>query len=163
MARRAGKRRSRSPRKRPLIALGWREWVALPELGVERIKVKVDTGARTSALHAYRIRTFRRDGEDWVRFQIHPIQRDARTTIEAEAPLVTRRRVRTSSGHERLRPVIRTTVVLGDKSWPIELNLVRRDMMGFRMLLGRSAVRRRFLVDPGSSFVISSTPGTKEH
>lgn len=163
MARRSGKRRSRSTRKRPLAPLGWREWVALPELGVERIKVKVDTGARTSALHAYRIRYFRRDGEDWVRFQIHPIQRDARTTIEAEAQLVTRRRVRSSSGHERLRPVIRTTIVLGDQGWPIELTLVRRDMMGFRMLLGRSAVRRRFLVDPGSSFVISSTRDPQEH
>ncbi|MGH9380745.1 MAG: ATP-dependent zinc protease family protein, partial [Thermoanaerobaculia bacterium] len=131
-------------------------------LGVERIKVKVDTGARTSALHAYRIRGFRRDGEDWVRFQIHPIQRDAHTTIEAEAPVLTRRRVRSSSGHERLRPVIRTSIELGGERWPIELSLVRRDMMGFRMLLGRGAVRRRFLVDVGGSFLASSTRQPKE-
>lgn len=139
--------------KPPLPAVGWREWLALPELGIERIKVKVDTGARTSALHAFDVESFERDGCTWVRFLVHPIQKDFDTTVETEAPLVDRRHVRSSSGKATLRPVIRTTVRLGTELWPIELTLVRRDVMGFRMLLGRQALRRRFVVDPGRSFL----------
>ena len=145
--------------RRPPAVIGWREWAALPDLGVGHIKVKADTGARTSALHAYAIRRFRRDGADWVRFDLHPIQRDAGQVVTAEAPLAARRRVRSSSGHERLRPVIVTTLELAGRRWAIEVTLVRRDLMGFRMLLGRSALRRRFLVDAGGSFLVSSTPG----
>lgn len=136
--------------------LGWREWLALPDLGIDQIKVKVDTGARTSALHAHGVRRFSKSGRDWVRFRVHPLQRNARLTIEAEAELVDRRRVRSSTGQQQMRFVIRTTMVLSDTSWPIELTLVRRDLMGFRMLLGRQAIRRRFLVDPGRSFLVSS-------
>jgi len=142
-------------RQSPPRSLGWREWAALPELGIDRIKVKVDTGARTSTLHAYGIDFFRQGDEDWVRFQIHPIQRNVRVSVEARARLADRRRVRSSSGHERLRPVIQTPIVLGGERWPIELTLVRRDMMGFRMLLGRQAIRKRFVVDPARSFVLS--------
>lgn len=132
--------------------LGWREWAALPELGIGRIKVKVDTGARSSALHAFDVVREERAGETWVRFKIHPVQRDARETIEARARLVDEREVRSSTGRATLRPVIETRIVIGGEAWPIEITLVRRDLMGFRMLLGRQAVRRRFLVDPGRSF-----------
>lgn len=138
----------------PLPSIGWREWLALPELGIERIKVKVDTGARTSALHASGIEHFDKDGVPWVRFKVHPLQRDVRTTVCAEAPLLDEREVRSSSGKATRRPVIATRMVLGGVVWTAELTLVRRDVMGFRMLLGRQAVRRRFLVDPGRSYLL---------
>lgn len=141
----------RGPRALP--ALGWREWLGLPELAIERIKVKVDTGARTSALHAFDVETFEMRGEPWVRFRVHPLQKDAHTTVEAEAPLVDRREVRSSTGRATLRPVIRTAAELGGERWPIEVTLVRRDVMGFRMLLGRQAIRNRYLVDSGRSFL----------
>lgn len=141
--------------RRPKPPIGWREWAALPELGVGAVKAKVDTGARSSALHAFAVERFRRRGRDWVRFAVHPVQRSAVPEIRAEAPLLGERRVRNSGGVEELRPVIRTDVVVGDARWPIELTLTSRDEMGFRMLLGRSAVRGRFLVDPGRSFLAS--------
>jgi hypothetical protein len=148
--------------KDPVPIIGWREWVALPELGVERIKVKVDTGAHSSALHAFNLEEFELDGESWVRFDLHPLQRDSQTTVAAEAPLVGRRWVKSSSGVPTLRPVIRTKIKLGRKAWRTEVTLVRRDVMGFRMLLGRRTVRRRFLVDCGRSFLVSEsqTSGT---
>ena len=138
---------------RPLPPVGWREWVALPGLGVPRIKAKIDTGARSSSLHAFRVESFRRGGCEWVRFVIHPLQRDAKRSIQAEAEVVERRKVTSSSGHATWRPVIRTEVELLGQRYEIELTLARRDEMGFRMLLGREALRRRFLVDPGSSFL----------
>ncbi len=142
-------------RRGVLPAVGWREWVGLPELGIGRIKVKVDTGARSSALHAFGIEEFQLDGEAWVRFRIHPIQRDARAEVLAQAPLVDERWVRSSSGKLTRRPVIRTLLALGQEVWSIEITLVRRDVMGFRMLLGRQALRHRFLVDPGRSYLVS--------
>lgn len=135
-----------------LSHIGWREWVALPDLEIDRIKVKVDTGARSSALHASQVETFRRGRRDWVRFQVHPLQRDSRHTVEAEAPLLEWRRVKDSGGSVTKRPVILTPIRLLDEVWEIELTLVARDEMGFRMLLGRQAVRDRFVVDPGRSY-----------
>jgi hypothetical protein len=137
----------------PKIVIGWREWLRLPELGVHRIKAKVDTGARTSALHAENVRYVRRRGERWVRFTVHPFQRTHAGAVEAAAPLVEERRVRSSSGVQELRPVVETLVVIGEREWPIELTLTRRDVMGFRMLLGRQALRRFAVVDPGRSFL----------
>lgn len=142
-----------SRRKGRLPVIGWREWIAIPGLGVPRIKVKVDTGARTSALHAFDLERFERDGRPMVRFEAHPLQRDTSVRIPVEAELVERRRVRSSSGDRTLRPVVRTEIELMDQRWEIELTLIRRDPMGFRMLLGRQAVRGRFLVDPGRSFL----------
>ncbi len=136
----------------PLPSIGWREWAALPELGVRCIKVKVDTGARSSALHAFALERFERDGQPWLRFQIHPRQRDDRTIVWATARWIDEREVRSSTGAATLRPVIETPIVIGGRSWPVEITLVRRDLMGFRMLLGRHAVRRNFLVDAGRSF-----------
>jgi len=126
--------------------------VALPELGVARIKAKVDTGARSSSLHAFDLENFRRDGEDWVRFGIHPVQRNSRVTIEAEAAVLEYRSVRSSSGKATRRPVILTQLELLGQSWKVELTLANRDEMGFRMLLGREAFRNRFMVDAGSSY-----------
>ncbi len=142
--------RAVSPDK--LVVLGWREWVALPELGISRIKAKIDTGARSSSLHAFDLRTLERRGRTFVRFKVHPLQRNARETVESEAEVLEFRRVRSSSGHATNRPVIVTELELLGRRWPIELTLANRDEMGFRMLLGREAVRGRGLVDPGRSF-----------
>jgi hypothetical protein len=139
-----------------LPIIGWREWLALPLLGVEAIKVKVDTGARSSALHAFEIECFQRQGKRLVRFQVHPFQRQTQPTIVAEAEVVDHRVVRSSGGHETERPVILTDVILNGERWLVELTLVGRDSMGFRMLLGRQAVRDRFLVDPARSFLAKS-------
>ncbi|MGF1569503.1 MAG: ATP-dependent zinc protease [Nodosilinea sp.] len=133
--------------------IGWREWVALPALGVYGIKAKIDTGARSSALHAFDVERFERNGEAMVRFQAHPIQRNDDYIVTAEAPLLDERLVRNSGGQEQLRPVIETTVQIGLQIWSLELTLTNRDEMGFRMLLGRQAVRRRYLVDPGRSYL----------
>lgn len=135
-----------------LKRIGWREWIHLPDLGISRIKAKIDTGARTSSLHAFDFEVFSRRGVDMVRFKVHPLQRNTRRTVEAEAPLVDLRRVRNSGGAEDERLVIHTTAELMGVSWPIEVTLARRDVMGFRMLLGRQAIRHRFVVDPGRSY-----------
>jgi hypothetical protein len=126
--------------------LGWREWLALDELGIAKIKAKVDTGARTSALHAFEIIEMSRDGVPWVRFGVHPEQHSTEREIWCEAPILDKRIVRDSGGHEQERPVIKTPIRLGDSTWA-------RDNMGFRVLLGRTAIRDRYLVDPGRSYL----------
>ncbi len=135
-----------------LPVIGWREWVGLPDMGIKAIKVKVDTGARSSSLHAFDMQKFSRDGVSWVRFQIHPVQRSSDQAVTVEAPVFAFRSVRSSSGKAAVRPVIITRVLLLGVAWPIELTLANRDEMGFRMLLGRQACRRRFLVDAGKSY-----------
>ena len=136
-----------------LAIIGWREWLALPDLDLPRIKAKVDTGARSSSLHAYDIEVFTRRGRDFVRFTVHPVQRETKTTIHCVAPLHEHRHVKSSSGHREYRPIIRTPIELGGERWPIDLTLTTRDAMGFRMLLGREAIRKRFLVDSGRSYL----------
>ena len=136
------------------LTLGWREWVALPGLNIPAIKAKVDTGARTSALHAFRMETFDNMGGEFVRFWIHPL-RHLDLQVECEAPVVERRIVRDSGGHIEERPVIMTTVHAGARNWDIEVTLTSRDDMLFRMLLGRAAlVAGGFAVDPGSSYLL---------
>jgi hypothetical protein len=139
----------------PLPAIGWREWLALPDLGVAAIKAKVDTGARTSALHAFDTQIEVRGGERWVRFCVHPIQGDDDEVVETGAPLVEERTVRSSNGQMEDRPVIVTTTELAGRRFQIELTLTRRDEMGFRMLLGREAVKSRFVVDPQRSYIVA--------
>ena len=139
--------------RRPKPVVGWREWLELPNLGIAAIKAKVDTGARSSSLHAYGIERFRRDGRSMVRFSIHPLQRHAMPEVIAEVEVIDERMVRNPGGRSELRPVIATDVTLAGVTWPVEINLTTRDEMGFRMLLGRQAVRGRFVVDPGRSFL----------
>ncbi len=132
-----------------LIVVGWREWVSLPALQRVRLKAKVDTGARTSALHAFAVETI---APARLRFGIHPRQRDEDTSVFVEADLVDERMVRSSSGVAELRPVIRTEIKLGGHRFFAELTLTNRTALGFRMLLGREALRGRFVVDPGTSY-----------
>ncbi len=151
-----------APHEKPArLTVGWREWIALPELGIAAIKPKIDTGARSSSLHGRNSEWFKRDGADWVGFDVHPFQRDAETTVRAEAAVLELRHVRSSSGHSTLRPVILTTIEIGGQRLSVELTLAARDEMGFRMLLGREAVRGRFTVDPGRSYLVSKRPSSK--
>lgn len=141
----------RAPRRREVI--GWREWVALPDFDVPAIKAKVDTGARTSSLHAFRLSVDRVGDMEIARFEIHPHQRSGSDSRRVEAEVVDHRRVRSSNGVVQSRPVIRTTIGMKGQRWPIEITLTSRDEMGFRMLLGRAALRGRFVVDPSRSFL----------
>jgi hypothetical protein len=135
--------------------LGWREWVSLPELGIELIKAKVDTGARTSSLHAFEIDEFVKNDKRYVHFGIHPFQKRLDVEIYCEAMVRDQRQVTDSGGHSELRYVIESQVRLGQMSWPIEITLTNRDSMGFRMLLGRTALRKLFIVDPAASYLQS--------
>ena len=132
--------------------IGWREWVGLPDLGIKSIKAKVDTGARSSSLHAFDLEEFDQDGEPWVRFKIHPVQRKNARIVEAESKVLAFRSIRSSSGSATVRPVIVTNARVLNVTLPVELTLANRDEMGFRMLLGREAFRGRFLVDAGGSY-----------
>lgn len=151
--------------KQQLPIIGWREHLALPDLGIQEVKAKIDTGARSSALHAFDVEIFTDQGKQMVSFKIHPIQRNTSQTVTAVAELLEQRQVRNSGGQATFRPVILTTVQLnvGTQAhrWLIELTLTNRDVMGFRMLLGRQAVRQRFLVDAGKSYLHTSTVSRK--
>lgn len=136
-----------------LPVIGWREWIVLPEIGITRIKAKIDTGARSSALHAFDIKTFEIDGKPMVKFKVNPKQRDTNLIVIAEAELIDKRNIRSSSGEAELRPVILTEVNLMNKKWTIELTLTNREFMGFRMLLGRQAVQKNFLINPSKSYL----------
>jgi hypothetical protein len=142
-----------APRPPRVRRIGWREFLALPDLGIPRIKVKIDTGAKSSALHAFNVERFRRRGKIMVRFAVQPLQRSTKKVVVAEAEMIDERVVRSSNGVHDLRPVIVTTVEILGQKWPIELTLASRDAMGFRMLLGRQALVDRFLIDPGRSYV----------
>ncbi len=133
--------------------IGWREWVALPELGLDKIKAKVDTGARTSALHAFALHPYREGNKDKIRFDIHPIQHNVSEVVTCIADVIDKRWVSDSGGHREERYVVSTPIVLAGQTWLIELTLTERDSMLFRMLLGRSAIRKRFTVNPARSFI----------
>ncbi len=124
------------------IIIGWREWLDLPDLGITKIKAKIDTGARSSALHAFHLHPFRDGDRNWLRFQVHPYQKDSHHTVTTTAEILEWRQVKNSGGQSQLRPVIRTNVLLGGRQWAIELTLTNRDVMGFRMLLGREALKK---------------------
>ncbi|SMF83000.1 ATP-dependent zinc protease [Pseudobacteriovorax antillogorgiicola] len=138
--------------KKEKMVIGWREWVQLPDLGIKSIKAKIDTGARTSSLHAFDVETFKRREIEYVRFKVHPKQKDSKFTVKCEARILEYRLVKSSTGHSSERPVIITEIHMLGKAWDIELTLANRDEMGFRMLLGREGMRERLIVDPGKSF-----------
>lgn len=137
---------------------GWREWVSLPDAGVDWIKAKIDTGARTSSLHAFHIEEFEREGEEWVRFRVNPWQHSSADATIVECPVHDRRAVRSSSGHAQQRIVVLLAIRLVDRLIVSEVTLSNRDEMGFRMLIGREALRRGFIVDPSRSFLGGRAP-----
>lgn len=139
--------------KNELFTVGWREWVSLPDLGLPWIKAKIDTGARTSCLHAFQVDPFTRDGEEWVRFGIHPHQGDSKTEVFCEAKVIDQREISDSGGHKENRYVIMTEVLLSEHRWPIEISLTNRDTMKFRMLLGRTAMKNRIIVNASKSYL----------
>ena len=147
-----------SEKTKNIIAVGWREWMALPDLGIEHIKVKVDTGARTSALHAFYIDPYIRQDKEWIRFGIHPLQRSKKKVVECKSPVKDRRIVTDSGGHKEYRYVIETLLSMANATWSAELTLTDRDTMKFRMLLGRTALLGRFIVDPSTSYQHGQPP-----
>jgi ribosomal protein S6--L-glutamate ligase len=138
------------------VVLGSEEWCAFPDLGIPAIKARVDSGAKTSALHAINIAPFTKNDANWVKFDINPIQNNVRTIIHCEAPLIDKRIVKSSSGYREQRYVIQTPLRLGGKTWAIEMTLTNRDSMGFRMLLGREAMIGRAIVDPEQQYLLES-------
>ncbi len=142
------------------ITLGWREWVLLPELNLPLIKAKIDTGAKTSCLHAFSLEPFNKGRSAWVRFGMHPQQHDSETEVFCEAEVVDKRIVTDSGGHREERYVISTLLELGKTQWPIEITLTNRDTMRFRMLLGRTAMQDKIIVDPGGSYLLGNTENT---
>ena len=136
-----------------LPMLGWREWVGLPELNIAQIKAKVDTGARSSALHAFAIDPYRKGGQRWVMFAIHPKQKHSDVSIECHALIKDRRLVTDSGGHKQRRYVIETRLILGQSIITAEMTLTNRDSMLFRMLIGRTTMSNRFIIDPNASYL----------
>jgi hypothetical protein len=138
--------------------LGWREWVALPELDIRMIKAKIDTGARSSALHAYTIDPYFIGGQRWIMFAIHPKQKHRNVSIECHAPVKDRRLVTDSGGHKQRRYVIETNIILGQALIRTEVTLTNRDTMLFRMLLGRTAINNHYIIDPSASYLQGKPP-----
>lgn len=145
---------------RDLLLIGWREWIALPDLCPMPIKAKIDSGAKTSALHAFFIEPYENAGVQMVKFLLHPYQRNTKTVVECHAPVVDRRDVRDSGGHQELRYVIKSTFEFGGMKFADELTLTDRDSMIFRMLLGRNAISNKFLVQCGESFLLGGSRKT---
>lgn len=137
---------------------GWREWVSLPQVGVPWIKAKLDTGARSSALHAFGLEEFAQDDATWVRYSVHPWQRSDADAVTVESRVQDVRTVRSSSGHVEDRYVVLLDLSLVGREITAEVTLSRRDEMGFRMLVGREALRRGFVVDPARSYLGGRPP-----
>jgi ribosomal protein S6--L-glutamate ligase len=130
------------------LLIGWQEWCSLPGLGIPLLKAKIDTGAKTSAIHAFDFHRFTKSSRDLVKFRIHPLQGTSVATISCIAPIIDIRPVMSSNGHKETRIVVLTPLVLGDKSWDIEVTLSNRDPLRFRLLLGREALKNRVIIDP---------------
>lgn len=139
--------------------VGWREWLALPALGIPAIKAKVDTGAKTSALHAFIVKPYMKGEEPWVQFFIHPLQNNLETVVECHARLSDQRQVTDSGGHQEMRYVICTEIELGEQRLEAEITLTDRESMKFRMLLGRNVLKQGFVVDSEQSFLLGKKSG----
>ncbi|MFO1435856.1 MAG: RimK/LysX family protein [Gammaproteobacteria bacterium] len=135
-----------------LLQVGWREWVALPEFNIRAIKAKIDTGARTSALHAFSVERFFERGRPRVRFQVHPWRMRTDIVVSCETDIIDERVVTDSGGHSEKRVVIATDIIIADRRETIEITIADRDTMRYRMLLGRTAIRNRMTVDPSYSY-----------
>lgn len=144
--------------KIPFAIVGWCENVRFPNLGDCTIKAKVDTGAQTSALHAWKIKSFDKDGEQWITFEIHPRQKTKEGKIMCEAKVLTKKDIKSSNGQVESRYTIRTPAIIGQHQYDVDLTLTNRDEMGFRMLLGRKAIKGRFLVDCAHAYIQSQHP-----
>jgi hypothetical protein len=142
---------SDAPASLPL--LGWREWVALPQFGIAQMKAKIDTGARSSALHAATLEPYTKDGDNWLMFTVQPTQKQSGQLIECHAPIKDRRLISDSGGHKQHRYVIETQLLFGQTIIQAEITLTNRDSMRFRMLLGRTAMNKRFIIDPNVSYL----------
>lgn len=143
--------------------IGWEEWCTLPDLNLHAVKAKVDTGAKTSALHAYDIEPFKKRGKDFVRFKVHPIQKNREITCVCEAPMIDYRSVTSSNGEKEKRYVIETTFQLGEVSFISEITLTSRFGMAFRMLLGKEALKKgKLIVDPAKALALGKRPNAKE-
>lgn len=140
--------------KKPRPVFGWREWAVLPDLPISKIKVKIDTGARTSSLHAFDVIVFRRQGKEFVRFKVHPLQRNTKRILDCEARLSEWRTVTDSGGKRTVRPVIETRIMMGAREVMAEVTLISRDAMGFRMLIGRQSLKG-VVIDPSRSYIAS--------
>lgn len=143
------------------VVVGWREWVSLPSLGIARIKAKLDTGARTSALHALRCERYTERGAPHVRLHVQPRQREGGRVLVVETAIIDERTVADSSGHRERRIVIASEFTLGTAQWPIELTITNRDSLRFRMLLGRSAMHGHLIIDPDRSYVLGKPDKVK--
>lgn len=141
-----------SLQKKSKLIIGWREWCCLPDLGIAGINAKIDTGAKTSSLHAYKILPFSKDGELWVKFRVHPVQRHRQPEIQCQAKVEDQRDITSSNGTTETRYVIKTTMTLGAHTFATEITLSNRDEMGYRMLIGRQSLSQRFVVDPSLSY-----------
>lgn len=140
------------------IVIGKEEWCRLPDLGLPAIKARIDSGAKTSSLHAFNIHSFEENGEKYVHFDIHPIQDNRKVIQSCRGRVVDRRSVKSSSGEKERRHVIKTPIKVGEQTWEIEVTLTNRDSMGYRMLIGREAMANRVLIDPDSSFCLGTIP-----
>jgi len=157
------KKKRKQRRQIPELIVGWREWVSLPGLGLPPLRAKIDSGAKTSALHATGIHSTGSGKRQRVHFNVHQGSGDDEISWECSATPVDFRQVSDSGGHREWRWVIRTELFVGGLLWPIELTLTDRRGMRFRMLLGRSAMADRLLVDPGSSYHLGRRPSTAAH
>jgi hypothetical protein len=136
------------------IIVGWREWISVPGLNIKGIKAKIDTGARTSALHAINLKPFEKDGQLKIKFGVYPLQRRNDIVVNCQADITDHRRVTSSDGQSEMRYIVHASIQLGNLSWPVELSLTNRKSMRFRMLLGRTAVKNIVLVDPAKSYIM---------
>lgn len=143
------------------ITVGCEEWCALPSLKIPAVKVRVDSGAKTSSLHAFDVHAFKRGDELWVKFDVHPLQKNRKTTVRCEAQVVDRRMVKNSGGGSEKRYVIKVPIAVRNRTWNIELTLANRDSMGYRMLLGREAMAGRMVIDPEESFCLGAPSASR--